>query len=405
MNRTLGLLLWGIAHIALVFPAATAAEVLADVDRLVSEKKYLSAFELLNKQENGNSNPDIALKKAELALKYFVNSINHRIFSFRDLKEDEDILKVRGAPGSSITFAFDFQEVFTALIKNNPEDPRLQMALADYFLDVYEKYRGRWEKSDEDALKSARSHYNNAIVLGNVDSGAYFRAGKTAAYMKDLTGAARLFEMSVKKSADYAPARYNLAYAYLFLDKPAEAVHQGKAAYEMYKEAPLKADAAMLVGQAYLESGNTEEALKYFLLCDSIAPKKFENMKRLMGLYVKLGRGEEAKAVGERIFEMDPVNPAAARVFLDSYAGSSVRGELPGIFDGLAAKYAANPEAVGNVLFHLSVFYMQSGESDMALKIIDKAEGNFRMSLKEDHAVFRAIEQIRKTAGKRPAPK
>jgi tetratricopeptide (TPR) repeat protein len=172
----------------------------------------------------------------------------------------------------------------------------------------------------------------------------------------------------------------------------------------MYDDTSLKADAAMLAGQAYMDWGNTGEALKYFLLCDKIAPDKYENLRRLMGLYVKLGRGEEANAVGERIFEMDPVNPTMARVFLENYVGSSLEGELPGIFNGLAVKYADNPEAVGNALYHLSVFYNHIGESAMALKTIDEAERNFRKSLKEDHVVFKAIEQIRQTAGKLSEP-
>jgi tetratricopeptide (TPR) repeat protein len=404
MKGKYALLLCGVMLVAVAVSAATTADVLSDVDRLVTEKKYLSAFRLLDAQENGDSNPDIALKKAELALKYFVNSIYHKTFSFKDLEEDEDIMDVRGAVGSSMIFNFDIEKVFTPLIKNYPEDQRLYVALADYYLDVYEKYRGLWEKSDKDVLKGAQSHYDKAIALGDLDSGTYFRAGKTALYMNDLAGAAKLLETSVQKSSSYAPARYDLSYVYLFQGKPAEAAPHAVAAYEIYDVTPLKADAAMLAGQAYMDWGNTEEALKYFLLCDKIAPDKYENLRRLMGLYVKLGRGEEANAVGERIFEMNPVNPTMARVFLDNYVGSSLEGELPGIFNGLAAKYAGNPEAVGNALYHLSVFYNHIGESAMALKTIDEAERNFRKSLKEDHVVFKAIEQIRQTAGKPSEP-
>jgi len=142
MKGKYALLLCGVMLVAVAVSAATTADVLSDVDRLVTEKKYLSAFRLLDAQENGDSDPDIALKKAELALKYFVNSIYHKTFSFKDLEEDEDIMDVRGAVGSSMIFNFDIEKVFTPLIKNYPEDQRLYVALADYYLDVYEKYRG-----------------------------------------------------------------------------------------------------------------------------------------------------------------------------------------------------------------------------------------------------------------------
>ena len=399
MKAKYALILCGLMLVAVVFSASAKADVLADVDRLVTEKKYLSAFRLLEVQENGDSNPDIALKKAELVLKYFVNSIEHKVFTLADLKEDEEIIDVRGKPGSSIIINFDMDKVFTPLINNYPKDQRLYIALADYYLNAYECCRGRLGKSDEDVLKDARSNYDKAIALGETDPRTYFCAGKTAIYMNDLAGAAKLLEISVQKSDSYAPAQYNLAYAYVFQGRPAEAAPHAVAAYEIYDVIPLKADAAMLAGQAYMDLGNTEEALKYFFICDKLDPKKYENLRRLMGLYVKLGRGEEAKIVGERIFEMDPTNPTMARVFLDSFGYSSLKGELPGIFNGLAAKYAGNPAAVGNALYHLSVFYSHIGDSAMALKTIDEAEMNFRKSLKEDHVVFKAIEQIRKTAG------
>lgn len=378
---------------------ATTEELLSDVDRLVAEKKYLSAFKLLSSQENGDSNPDIVLKKVDIALNYFGMSLNHKIFAFKDLEKDEDIMDVRGKPGKFEMYPFDAEMILTQLIEANPQDLRLHVSLADYHLEVYEKYRGRWEKSDEEILKNARAHYDKAVALnGDLDGKIYFRAGKTALYMKDMQGAAERLEIAVKKLSDCAPARYNLAYAYLFQNKPAEAAPYAVSAYEIYEKIPLKADAAMLAGQAYLEWGKSEEALKYFLLCDRIAPNKFENLCRLMGLYVKSGQSREARTVEERIFDLDPAKPAMSQAILSNYMGSSLEKELPGIFKGLASKYDQNPEAAGNALYHLSVFYLQTGENALALETVDEAEKCFRKSLKEDHVVFKAIAQIRQNA-------
>jgi tetratricopeptide (TPR) repeat protein len=402
MSRKYAWVLLAVLHFTVSSGMATTEELLSDVDRLVAEKKYLSAFKLLNSQENGDSDPDIVLKKVDVALKYFGMSMNHKIFAFKDLEKDEDIMDVRGKPGKFQMYPFDAEMVLTQLIEANPEDLRLHVSLADYYLEVYEKYRGRWEKSDEEILKSALAHYDAAVTLGDLNGKAYFRAGKTALYMKDMQGAAERLEIAVKKLSDYAPAQYNLAYAYLFQNKPAEAVPYAVGAYETYEEIPLKADAAMLAGQAYVEWGKSEEALKYFLLCDRIAPNKFENMCRLMGLYVKLGQSREAKTVGERIFDLDPAKPAMSQAILSNYMGSSLEKELPGIFKGLALKYVENPEAAGNALYHLSVFYLQTGKNALALDTVDEAEKCFRKSLKEDHVVFKAIAQIRQNA-KQPA--
>jgi tetratricopeptide (TPR) repeat protein len=403
MNRKYAWVLLAVLHFTASSGMATTEELLSDVDRLVAEKKYLSAFKLLNSQENGDSDPDIVLKKVDIALNYFGMSMNHKIFAFKDLEKDEDIMDVRGKPGKFEMYPFDAEMVLTQLIEANPEDLRLHVSLADYYLEVYEKYRGRWEKSDEEILKNARAHYDKAVALnGDLDGKIYFRAGKTALYMKDMRGAAERLEIAVKKLSNYAPARYNLAYAYVFQNKPTEAVPYAVSAYEIYKEIPLKADAAMLAGQAYLEWGRSEEALKYFLLCDRIAPNKFENLCRLMGLYVKLGRGGEAKIVGERIFDLDPVKPAMSQAILSTYAGSPLEEELPGIFKEVARKYQGNSMAAGNAFYHLALFYQQTGKNDLALETLDEAEKFYRKSLQEDHVVFKAIARIRQNA-KQPA--
>ena len=95
---------------------------------------------------------------------------------------------------------------------------------------------------------------------------------------------------------------------------------------------------------------------------------------------------------------MDPAKPAMSQAILSNYMGSSLEKELPGIFKGLASKYDQNPEAAGNALYHLSVFYLQTGENALALETVDEAEKCFRKSLKEDHVVFKAIAQIRQNA-------
>ena len=85
MSRKYGWVLLAVLHFTISSGMATTEELLSDVDRLVAEKKYLSAFKLLNSQENGDSDPDIVLKKVDVALKYFGMSIMSSSFS-RSLK-------------------------------------------------------------------------------------------------------------------------------------------------------------------------------------------------------------------------------------------------------------------------------------------------------------------------------
>jgi hypothetical protein len=47
MKAKHALLICGLIYLAVAFSSSARADVLADVDRLVTEKKYLSAFRLL----------------------------------------------------------------------------------------------------------------------------------------------------------------------------------------------------------------------------------------------------------------------------------------------------------------------------------------------------------------------
>lgn len=381
-------------------PSARGVEsVIPQVDQLIAQKKYLSAFDLLEKQKAGDDDPEIALKKADVALTYFASSIMHKMFAFKDLKPGEDILAVRGSSGKFEMFTFDIEEVFSKLIKTHPKDHRLRKQLADYHLDVFEKY-DEWEKSKEELLKSARENYDAAITMGAADAETHFRAGKVGLYMDDLPYAAGRLRVAVQKKKDHYPAHYNLAYAALFDGKASEAAGHAVTAYEGYTEKSLKADAAMLAGEAYFSLKKHESALKYYLLCEKLAPKKFENLRRMVRLYVVMGKKMEARATGERIFDMDPTNPTTAQVFLKCYLDSPIEGELPGIFNGLAQKYAKNDEAAGNALFHLAFYYREKGEKASALKVVDEAEKRFVKAFKKDHQVFQAIKDMRAWGGK-----
>ena len=74
-------ILLAVLHFAVPAESTTSTELLSEVDLLVTEKKYLSAFKLLNSRENGDSDPDIVLKKVDIALNYFETRHNLSIIN------------------------------------------------------------------------------------------------------------------------------------------------------------------------------------------------------------------------------------------------------------------------------------------------------------------------------------
>lgn len=66
-------------------------DIIAKANKLVEDKKYESAFKLLDTADSTNCNPDIFLLKEDIVLNYFVSSLMHQAFALKDINKDEDI--------------------------------------------------------------------------------------------------------------------------------------------------------------------------------------------------------------------------------------------------------------------------------------------------------------------------
>lgn len=95
----------------------TETETIKKAKELIVNKKYESAFKVLNGFDPKNRNPEIVLLKEDIALNYFVSSIMHQMFAFKDLEKNEDIMDYRGKKGSFGMYMFTLDKVLDSLIR------------------------------------------------------------------------------------------------------------------------------------------------------------------------------------------------------------------------------------------------------------------------------------------------
>ena len=143
--------------------------VLNEADSLVKLKKYNSAFNLLNSQTDTNRNPEIVCKKIDIALNYFVNSMMHQLFSFKDIAIDESIDDYRGSAGQFQMYHFQIDSVLLSLIQNNPENGKLYKYLGDFYYDVQTRYNNQWLKTYDELTDLSLKNYEKANSLGTMD--------------------------------------------------------------------------------------------------------------------------------------------------------------------------------------------------------------------------------------------
>ena len=118
----------------------TETEIIEKANDLIANKKYESAFNLLDDFDKENSKPDIVLLKTDIVLNYFVTSMMHQIFALKDIEKDEDIMDYRGREGIFSMQMFQVDSIFIKLIEIYPTNCKLYKGLGDFYYDVHLKY-------------------------------------------------------------------------------------------------------------------------------------------------------------------------------------------------------------------------------------------------------------------------
>lgn len=371
---------------------------LAACDKLVAERKYLSAYQALG-PASGDDEAVIA-KRIELCVRYFAQSIEHRMFALADLKEGESLEAIRSAAGSFAMFAFDPPAVVAAFEKAHPSSPVLDEALGDYYYDVLLRYGGRWVESDEEIVAKIVSSYEAAFASGRF--GALSLANCAEAYLRrgDAAAAADRYRRSFDLGMDSANAHYNAAYAFLGSgDYPAASEHAARA-IDLYSNDPnYRFDACLLASDAAKGSGDARGALAYLDEARAISALDYRLFKKSIPLYLASGDSLSALRDSQALFALAPRNPSASQMVAEAYCSAKRYDELAAFFESGLKLYFDDPAALGNLYYHYSQLAHLTADDALARDLVEKAEASFRRAGTTDERVYGAIAKLRESYG------
>jgi tetratricopeptide (TPR) repeat protein len=265
----------------------TESETIEKANDFIADKKYETAYNLLDKFDPTNDKPDIVLLKKDILLNYFVTSIMHQMFALTDIKKNEDIMDYRGKEGSFSIKMFDVDSILTRLIKIYPTNCKLYKGLGDYFYDAHLRYGDNWLKSYNEQLEIMQTNFQKAADGNCADYLSYYVLGYTNLSQEKNKKSIPYFLKSIEMNKTYASSHYNLAYAYLFTDDRENALKYAKNSFDLYTDQEYKSDAARMLGQIYTELKDDKNALAYYEMADKIAPENYYNIKPMLNLYVK----------------------------------------------------------------------------------------------------------------------
>lgn len=370
--------------------------VLKKADKLIEQKKYASAYALLEAKDPDNEKPAIVLKKADLAMDYFVTSIMHQTFAFKDLEEGEDIMDARvNNEGETFTlYVLPLQEILDTLIKQFPTNYTLHKTLGKFYYEVYLKYGDNWVMSSEELLKNMYDHSKIASENEEADFLTYYNIGFYLTGMERYEEAIAAYKQSILRDATYPTSQYNLAICYLYLDSAQQGTRYAERSVELYKSPALKADAARVTGVLYKATEEWQKALKYLSLSNEIQPNNYYTLVQLLEVQLITKSFDDATISASQFFDLDPTNPEIIGELLNVYIQHNADSLLFPVLKEKIEIHKDDYGILGNIYFHLARYYINQNNIPAARRLLIASRKNFEKVLEEDTPVFKVIDDF-----------
>jgi tetratricopeptide (TPR) repeat protein len=338
--------------IFLVSCTVSKQKVLTQVDTLLTQKKYESAYALLEKADPKNLVPDMVLEKVQIALDDYIFTENLKIFCFKDIAIDQNVEDFRGQKGTYTRYTLNPEEALSGVLQKFPEDWRLYKALGEYDYQLYLNHDKLEADKGLARLKLAQSYFYQASIHQAADSKSYYHLGLVDLYLQDYKSAEESFKTAIQLGNNTGDNYYNLAFTQYNLGEIAPSVDNAEKALNLYRTVPEKALCAHLLALAAMSLRDENGAIKYFELIHSFQPQDYEALKTLLTLYLKHGTVDKVLPIAQAMLAIQPSN---ASILQDIYGVYLQYGRVNEFYDFLHQMifmYAHQDAVLGNLYFY-----------------------------------------------------
>jgi tetratricopeptide (TPR) repeat protein len=390
MKKIVAFILVSTAFVLNVF--ASTDSLLSANKKLIEARQYAAAYKQLELADRENKQVDIVLAKVDLAINYFATSIMHHFFGFTDLTPDQDLEEIRKGTGKFDLYILKADLLLDSLSKVYPEDDRLNKALGDFYYEVYLRYNDQWIMTTDELLTKLKQNYLKAISGGVADYESYFVLGYIDLGKENYQDAAGYLSQAIKLNPAYPASYYNLAYCLVNLKEYTSAIEYGLAAYEMYDDTMMKADATRLISLAYDENGDTKQAIQWLGKGLKLVPGSFYHLKDLVDICVREDYVQLDSIIVE-FYLVAPDNPLVYNTLIDIfYAHKADLKYLISFFREMMPIFPTVDKVQANLYYFTAMLEFES-DPVKAKETFLSARTLMRKVYPPEHEVFGIIEK------------
>lgn len=364
-------------------------EILNNVDKLIEERKYETAFHTLPVDTN---NEYLLAKKIDICINYFAQSFGHQMFAFKDLEENESLSSVRTGDGSFNMSMFDPVKQVQSFEGRNGKKAILNYELGLYYSSVYECYEGRWFTSDEEVLTKVVTLLENALNQNSYDGWSLSELALSYFRLGDLDNAYKIYRKKLELKEDFSVSDdYNFGAVCYYSKKLDEAITFLEKSITGYEGEPdFQFDAYYLCSNICLMTEQFVKAEKYLIECKNIYTDDYRVNINYVTLYALQKDKTKTLEKSKEFFAQNPENPTSPQMIMQEYFNASVQEWLPDFYESIIPVYKENIKISQNIFFHYAAALSYLGEKKEASDMAKKAKEKFKM----DNSLTNEIEEM-----------
>lgn len=359
---------------------------------LIEQRKYESAFKLLKDRDPDNLNPEIVIQKVDLAINYFVTSIMHHKFAFKDLSPGEDLSGIRGTNSKYHTYSLPVDSILTKLIDRYPENMNLRKMLGIYYYDVHYRYGSQWYIPEDSLINLFREHLIIAYQNGIYDDKTLYMIGYANLLNGDYMEAINFFKLSLELNEDAADCHYSLAHTFMVINEWQEALYHAHKSMTLFDNNCRQGDAARMVAFAFEELGNLPKALDFYRTSNRYCPNQYATIKPMLSVTSRIGNKDDLTMHAKDLLDLDPDNPRIFQDLLEIFYNIDAQLELVQFLNHQLIPYDDNTLVKAYLHFYQGVIHYDLRDKYNARACFEAARSLFNQVYREGHEIFPTIQ-------------
>ncbi len=366
---------------------------LKEVNKMIDERKFASAANLIARDEGLMNDPKSIMKLTDLLIDNYLTAINYKLFGLKDLEKGELVKDLRGKAGTYEIIEGDLEKLLYEKIKKHSDDPYLNFAVGKYISRGYNCKCLKPEFFPDDPNGDFQ-YFEKANKKGIYNYWSLFRIGFHYHQKGDVDNAILHYEKSFNENSSHTPTIHNLSILYLNQNKLEKALFYSNKAIGKYEDPAYDTDTYHLNGIVNWELKNYSQAEKSFKKALSLLNYHKGAFSSLLSFYRDRNNKEGYVQTVSRYISNDLGNIYYFNNYINFLSGSGLHSFDEEVYQLILKIQPKDSNKIGALYFNMGKFSLIKKDRESAIVHFKKSLSEFEKMESPPKGAINALKSM-----------